>query len=256
MSQHANASGQRRQRAIAPIALPVPSPLAVLFILTAITLLTFAVADIRQSARFADIFLVATRLEQSEQVSSETLARTAADTDTIVSGDYCRSDIVMAGTTLVLNRLDTANEITGYEAWSKAADHAERYMRHAVSCMPTESNLWLRLAIVRAVIAQEPKSTARLMAMSARLAPADELALLARLYFWNHLNATTLENAQTTVESDVSLLLKLGDSRRVAPALARISPALLPYVKQAGTQLAASKKGSLTWFGFNPDKLP
>ncbi|MBW9055953.1 hypothetical protein [Rhizobium mesosinicum] len=256
MSHHVNASRQTRRRSAAPIALPIPSPLGLLFILTAVTLLTFAVADIRQSARFADIFLVATRLEQSEQVSPETLARTAADTDTIVSGDYCRSDIVMAGTTLVLDRLDTANEITGYEAWAKAADDAERYMRHAVSCMPTESNLWLRLAVVRAVIAQEPKSIARLMTMSARLAPADEFALLARLYFWNHLNVTTLKNAQTTVESDVSLLLKLGDSRRVAPALTRISSALLPYVKQAGTQLPASKKGSLTWFGFNPDKLP
>lgn len=256
MSQHAKAGGQTRRRATAPFALSLPSPLSILFSLTAIALLAFAVTDIRQSARFADIFLVAERLEQSGQISPETVARTAANTDAIVSGDYCRSDIVMAGTTLVLNRLDTASEITGYEAWAKAADDAERYMRHAVSCMPTDSNLWLRLAIVRAVIAQEPKSIARLMTMSARLAPADELALLARVYFWNHLNVATLENARTTVESDVRLLLKLGDSRKVAPALTRISAALLPYVKQAATQLPANKKGSLTWFGFNPDKLP
>jgi hypothetical protein len=256
MSQRAKASGQTRRRATAPVALSLPSPLSILFSLTAIALLAFAVTDIRQSARFADIFLVAERLEQSGQISPETIARTAANTDIIVSGDYCRSDIVMAGTTLVLNRLDTANEITGYDAWAKAADDAERYIRHAVSCLPTDSNLWLRLAIVRAVIAQEPKSIARLMTMSARLAPADELALLARVYFWNHLNVATLENARTTVESDVSLLLKLGDSRKVAPALTRISAALLPYVKQASKQLPANKKGSLTWFGFNPDKLP
>ncbi|XAZ20975.1 hypothetical protein LVY75_03150 (plasmid) [Sinorhizobium sp. B11] len=256
MSQRAKASGQTRRRATARVALSVPSPLSVLFSLTVIALLAFAIADIRQSARFADIFLVAERLEQSGQISPETLARTAADTDTIVSGDYCRSDIVMAGTTLVLNRLDTANEITGYEAWAKAADDAERYMRHAVSCTPSDSNLWLRLAIVRAVIAQEPKAISRLMTMSARLAPSDELALLARFYFWNHLNITTLENARTTVESDVSLLLRLGDSRKVAPALTAISPALLPYVKQAAVELPANKKGSLTWFGFDPDKLP
>jgi hypothetical protein len=224
--------------------------------LTAIALLAFAIGNIRQSARFADVFLVAERLEQSEQVGPDTLARTAANTDTIVSGDYCRSDIVMAGTTLVLNRLDTSNEITSYEAWAKAADDAERYMRHAVSCMPTDSNLWLRLAIVRAVIAQEPKSIARLMTMSARLAPADELALLARVYFWNRLNVTTLDSARTTVESDVSLLLKLGDPRKVGPALTRIGAALLPYVKTAGSKLTSEKKSSLAWFGLNIDKLP
>ncbi|MDC9837285.1 hypothetical protein [Rhizobium binxianense] len=238
------------------IALSLPSPLSVLFLLTAVALIVFAVGDIRQSARFADIFLVAERLEQSEQISPDTVAKTAAGTDTIVSGDYCRSDIVMAGTTLVLNRLDAANEITGYQAWAKAADDAERYMRHAVSCMPTESNLWLRLAIVRAVIVQEPKSIARLMTMSARLAPVDEVALLARLYFWNRLNITTLDNARTSVESDVNLLLKLGDPRKVGPALTGISAALLPYVKASGSKLSSERKSSLAWFGLNIDKLP
>ncbi|MGW9950551.1 hypothetical protein J2W92_005913 [Rhizobium leguminosarum] len=238
------------------IALSLPSPLSVLFLLTAVALIVFAVVDIRQSARFADIFLVAERLELSEQISPDTVAKTAAGTDTIVSGDYCRSDIVMAGTTLVLNRLDAANEITGYQAWAKAADDAERYMRHAVSCMPTESNLWLRLAIVRAVIVQEPKSIARLMTMSARLAPVDEVALLARLYFWNRLNITTLDNARTSVESDVNLLLKLGDPRKVGPALTRINAALLPYVKTAGSKLTSERKSSLAWFGVNIDKLP
>lgn len=256
MWQRARVSGHAQQRVLTRAALSLPSPLSVLFLLTAVALLIFAIADIRQSARFADIFLVAERLEQSEQVSLETLIKTAAKTDAIVSGDYCRSDIVMAGTTLVLNRLDAANEITGYDAWVKAADDAESYMRHAVSCMPTESNLWLRLAIVRAIIVQEPKAIARLLNMSARLAPADEFALLARLYFWNRLNATTLENAHLAVESDVSLLLKLGDSRKVGPALTGISPALLPYVKTAGAKLTAERKTSLAWFGLNLDKLP
>ncbi|MGO7335807.1 hypothetical protein [Rhizobium leguminosarum] len=256
MPQRTKTSRTTQQRETAPTALSLPSPLSVLFVLTAIAFLAFAIADIKQSARFADIFLVAERLEQSEQVSPDTLARTAAITDTIVSGDYCRSDIVMAGTTLVLNRLDTANEITGYEAWARAADDAERYMRHAVSCMPSESNLWLRLAVVRAVIAQEPKSIARLMTTSTRLAPVDEVALLARLYFWNRLNITTLNNARTSVDSDVNLLLKLGDPRKVGPALTRISAALLPYVKTAGSKLSSERKSSLAWFGVNIGKLP
>jgi len=256
MSQRARASGQARPRGLVWTAFSAPSAPSVLFLLTAVALLVFAVNDIRQSARFADVFLIAERLEQSEQVSPETLAKTAANADDIVSGDYCRSDIIMAGTTLVLNRLDVANEITGYDAWVKAADDAERYMRHAVTCMPTESNLWLRLAIVRAVIVQEPTATARLMNMSAWLAPADEVALLARLYFWNRLNVTTLENARTSVESDMNLLLKLGDPRKVGPALTRISPALLPYVKAAGAKLTSEKKSSLAWFGLNLDKLP
>ncbi len=256
MSQRSKANGQTRRKTFAPIALSLPSPLSVLFLLTAVSLLVFAIVDIGESARFANIFLVAERLEQAEQVSAETLAKTAASTDGIVSGDYCRSDIVMAGTTLVLKRLDAANEISGYAAWVKAADDAERYMRHAVACVPGDSNLWLRLAAVRAVIAQEPKSTAGLLTMSARLAPADEVALLARLYFWNRLNVTTLDNARASVESDVKRLLELGDPRKVGPALTKVSAALLPYVKTEGSQLSSERKSSLAWFGLNIDKLP
>lgn len=250
MSQRAKASGQSRWGVTHSIGLSLPSsPPSVLFFLTALGLLFFAVADIRQSARFADVFLVAERLERSGQVSPETLARTAANAEAIVSGDYCRSDIVMAGTTLVLNRLDTANEITGYDAWLKASDEAERYMRHAVSCMPTESNLWLRLAMVRAVIVQEPRAVARLITMSASLAPADEIALLARVYFWNRLHAATLEEARTSVEGDVNLLLEFGDPHRVGPALAVISPALHPYVEDAGAKLPPDRKTLLLSFG-------
>lgn len=256
MSQRVRASGQARQRVDSQPTLSIPSALSVLFILTAVALLIFSVANIRQSARFADIFIVAERLELSDQVSQETLTRTAAGIDSIISEDYCRSDIVMAGATLALNRLDAANEITGYDAWAKAADDAERYMRHAVSCMPTDSNLWLRLAIVRAVISQEPKATARLITLSAWLAPADEVSLLARLYFWNRLNEATLEEARTSVESDVELLLRLGDPQKVGPALSAISPALLPYVKAIAPKLTAEKKGKLAWFGLDIDKLP
>lgn len=249
MSQRANANGRTQQGAAVKIGFPLPSPLSLLFFVTAIALLIFAVSDIRQSARFADVFLVAERLEQSGQVSPETLTKTTAMTDMIVSGDYCRSDIVMAGTTLVLNRLDTADEITGYDAWLRASDGAERFMRHAVSCMPTESNLWLRLAMVRSVIVQEPKAIARFVDMSARLAPADEVALLARVYFWNRLHAATLEAARKSLQGDVNLLLALGDPHEVGRSLAVISPALLPFVKEAGAKLPPDRKALLLAFG-------
>ncbi|MBB4526541.1 UNVERIFIED_ORG: hypothetical protein M2435_006612 [Rhizobium sophorae] len=245
MSHRANTIRQTRRGGTGPTALSLPSLLSVLFLLTSSALLVFAVADIRQSAQFADIFLVAKRLEQSGKVSPEILARTAANTDAIVSGDYCRSDIVMAGATLVLTRLDTANQITDYNAWVRASNEAERYMRHAVSCMPTESNLWLRLAIVRAVIVQEPRAIARLMIESAWLAPVDEVALSARVYFWNRLHQATLEEARTSVESDISLFLKFEDPRKVGLVLAVVSPALQPYIEEAGSKLPPDRKAVL-----------
>ncbi len=256
MSKRASAGGRTGLSATCSTALPRLSPLTASFSFVAVALLVFAVLNIEQSARFADVFLVAERLEQSGKVSAETLEKTANKADLIVRGGYCRSDIVMAGTTLVLNRLDIRNEITDYGAWAKAAEEAEEYMRHAVSCMPTESNLWLRLAAVRAVIVQEPRAIARLMTMSSTLAPADENALIARLYFWNHLNGTTLKNAQTSVERDLRVLMKFGNTQKIGVALRAISAALVPYLKEAGTRLTPERKASLTWFGLNLDELP
>jgi hypothetical protein len=226
------------------------------FLVVTTGLLFLALQELRQSARFADLFVVAERIEHSGEVGSTTLARTAADAESAAAEGYCRSDIVLAGTTVMLRRLDATDQVADYEAWLQALRSAQAYVEHALSCLPADSNLWLRLAVLRAVGAEDPKSTARLMSESVKLAPADQMTMLARLGFWNRFSARTLEEARPAVESDVGLLFSLGEPGKIVAALPKISGPLLPFVKEAAAALPPERRLLFAQAGLNLDRLP
>jgi hypothetical protein len=215
------------------------------FVLSATVLLILAYFELRQAVNFADLFVVAERIEQSEPVSDRNLTSAYLQSERIIGEDVCRSDIVMAGATVVLADFDNKNEITDYETWSRALSLAERYFSHAISCMPTSSNFWLRLAVLRAVTAEEPEETARLMGIATRLAPADQFSILARVYFWNHLSGPTLERAATDVTDDLRLLFRLGESPKIAAVLPTLSTHLFPYARDALKDLSLERRTRL-----------
>ncbi|MBP2444496.1 hypothetical protein JOH51_001935 [Rhizobium leguminosarum] len=144
----------------------------------------------------------------------------------MVDGQHCRSDIVAPGVTLVLAQLDRQNINLDYDAWAAAASGARHFLQHALSCMPTNSNFWLRLAAVQSVIAEEPLSMAGMMKLA--LAPHDESMILTRFYFWNDFTDATLSAAKTALNSDLTTMLKLGDRCRVNATIKVISPQLRP----------------------------
>ncbi|MGO8506569.1 hypothetical protein AB9F35_34980, partial [Rhizobium leguminosarum] len=81
----------------------------------------------------------------------------------------------------------------------------------ALSCMPTNSNFWLRLAAVQSTIAEEQDSIAGMMKRSVELAPYDQVMILTRFYFWNDLTDATLAAEERALESDLMTMLKRGD---------------------------------------------
>lgn len=227
----------------------------IFFLQVAALLVLLAYWEVSQSARFANVFVIADRIEKSTQANSINLSRTLADTDTIVSNGYCRSDILMAGATIVLQHFDDTDEIADYQAWSKALISNEQFFRHAISCMPSNSNFWLRLAMIRAVQAEDPSDIARLMSVSVKLAPADQFSLLARLYFWNHLSAATLEKAANDLRSDLHILFDRGDPKQIAAALPAMSEALRPYIKERTADMSEERKRDFRWVGFDINAL-
>lgn len=226
------------------------------FLFVMVGLLFLATQELRQSARFADLFIVAERIEHAGQVSPATLARMAGDAQNAATEGYCRSDIVLAGTTVMLRRLDETDQVTDYLTWLQALRSAQAYVEHALSCLPADSNLWLRLAVLRAVGAEDPKGTAQLMSESVRLAPADQITMLARLFFWNRFTARTLEAARPAVESDVNLLFSLGEPQEIAATLPTIGRPLLPFIRKAAAMLPTDRKLLFARAGLNLDRLP
>ncbi|WP_064684889.1 hypothetical protein [Rhizobium bangladeshense] len=204
------------------------SPARIVFLIVTAVFAVLAGRDLYASIRTASISIVAERIERGDTVTNEIAARYAARAIAVVDGHYCRSDIVAAGVTLVLAQLDRQSVNGNYDAWVAAASNARRYLRHALSCMPTNSNFWLRLAAVQSTIAEEPLAIAEMMKRSVALAPYDESIVLTRFYFWNDFTDATLSAASSAVDGDLTTMLKLGDRCRVNATMKAISPQLRP----------------------------
>ncbi|AUW44013.1 hypothetical protein [Rhizobium leguminosarum] len=207
------------------------------FVIVTVVFVVLAGRELYASIRTASISIVAERIERGETVADDVVTKYASRSVDVVDGQYCRSDIVAAGVTLVLAQLDRQNVNVNYDAWAAAASSARQYLRYALSCMPTNSNFWLRLAAVQSTIAEEPVAIAGMMKRSVVLAPYDEVMILTRFYFWNDFTDATLAAAKSALDSDLTTMLKLGDRCRVNATIREISPQLRPIFDPAWTSV-------------------
>ncbi|MDH6201862.1 MULTISPECIES: hypothetical protein [Rhizobium] len=216
---------------------PFVSVTRIAFVIVTVVFVVLAGRELYASIRTASISIVAERIERGETVADDVVAKYASRSVDVVDGHYCRSDIVAAGVTLVLAQLDRQNVNINYDGWAAAASSARQYLRHALSCMPTNSNFWLRLAAVQSTIAEEPVSIAGMMKRSVVLAPHDQVMILTRFYFWNDFTDATLAAAKRALDSDLMTMLKRGDRCRVNAAIKEISPQLRPIFDQTWTSV-------------------
>ncbi|MGR9247468.1 MULTISPECIES: hypothetical protein [Rhizobium] len=216
---------------------PFVSVTRIAFVIVTVVFVVLAGRELYASIRTASISIVAERIERGETVADDVVAKYASRSVDVVDGHYCRSDIVAAGVTLVLAQLDRQNVNINYDGWAAAASSARQYLRHALSCMPTNSNFWLRLAAVQSTIAEEPVSIAGMMKRSVVLAPHDQVMILTRFYFWNDFTDATLAAAKSALDSDLMTMLKRGDRCRVNATIKEISPQLRPIFDQTWTSV-------------------
>ena len=209
----------------------------IVFVIVTAIFAALAGRELYASIRAASISIVAERIERGETVADDVVTKYASRSVDVVDGHYCRSDIVAAGVTLVLAQLDRQNVNVNYDAWAAAASSARQYLRYALSCMPTNSNFWLRLAAVQSIIAEEPAAVAGMMKRSVVLAPHDQVMILTRFYFWNDFTDATLAAARNALDSDLMTMLKLGDRCRVNATIKEISPQLRPIFDRTWTSV-------------------
>lgn len=217
--------------------------------------LVLAMFELQVAARFSDMSLVSERIELGLDVRPATVQIGADEADEVRDIGACRSDIVLAGSRAVLQRVDISNGATDYAGWWASLVAAEKYLRHALGCLPADGNLWLRYAAIDATIAEGPAKAARLMAISAKFSPADQSDLLARVYFWNRLSAETLQEGAETVRHDVKLVLEQAIAANIAKILPTYSDALLPYLAEAAKELSTQRRADLAWHGVDVKSL-
>jgi hypothetical protein len=215
-----------------------------------------AALQLRQTAHFGSLFPIAERLETGVPVPTGLLRKYADLASEIVAGGYCRSDIVMAGATVILADLDRQNQSADYDGWASAFERGDRYFRHAVSCTPTNGNYWLRLALIRRAVAERPEELAALMRQSVLVAPAEQDTIIGRFSFWNVAGVASLDASKPSVMSDIKNILMYGNAFLIVPGITPVGRNLAPYFREASPSIPAARLAAFKKAGLDLSSLP
>ncbi len=210
--------------------------------------------DLWSSYRAADVFYLSRLINRGGKVAPEVVSAYAIKANGLVEGNVCRSDIVNANLTLILEDLARQNSFSDFDRWADRMQAADRFLVHAISCFPTNGNFWIRLAMVRFVSAEEPEELARLMTTSQWFAPAEKKVLTMRLELWRRVSALTLANADDAVRQDVLTALNHLPPREVVTLLSKpLSDAFRIYLVDAMETLGRDRRKRLENAGLRFD---
>jgi hypothetical protein len=165
--------------------------------------------------------------------------------------ETCNGLVLRASLTVLLAHLDRADRTSDYEAWAQRHGAAERQVSHALTCLPADGNLWLRLAMLRQAAGEVPSDQAALMALAQQRTPAERRQLVGRLAQWNRLSPATLALAREDAVSDVRNGLNFLAPDDVGLALAAPSPAMLGLIREVLPLVPAERREALRKSGLD-----
>lgn len=175
---------------------------AAIVMAASLLVLNYAFKEAWASSRFANVVSIANDIDTYGSVSSETLLASMDTLSIIADDNICRSDIVRAGMSLILKDLDYRYQSEDVTSRSNGLIFAERYLRHALKCLPVDGNVWLRFAMVRYARTSNLDELAQLISMSQQLAPAEENIILGRFTLWNSAPAQLRQEAAAAYTAD------------------------------------------------------
>lgn len=164
----------------------------------------------------------------------------------------CNGEVLRSTLTVLLAHLDRADRESAYEVWAQRLGSAEKQVGHALSCLPADGNLWLRLAMLRQAGGEVPGEQAALMALAQQLAPSERRQLVGRLAQWNRLSSATLVLARDEVIADVRNGLNFLDVPDIRTALRVPSTAILGIIREtlplvSGVRRKVLESGGFDW---------
>ena len=160
-----------------------------------------------QTDRHTDLLQIGRLIAGDKPVSALLVANARGDIQHLVNDGLCRNDLLAAGLKATLKDLDFQNSYSNYEAWSLQMMSADRFLTHALSCRPTDGDLWVRLAMVRWSVGELSEEQALLMRMSQQYAPAEQNIIRARFVQWGRLSEASLKELTTEFFSDIQVVL-------------------------------------------------
>lgn len=215
--------------------------------------LWIAITELETSRHFGPMIRLAALIRQELPVDRTAVEHYTAEVGSIIEAGICRADVLRAGLTLTLRDLDRQDSTSDYEAWRHAFEKAGRFIDHALSCTPTDGNLWLRSAMMHQAIGENPLELAGLLRASVQFAPAEMSVLTARVQVWNTAQPETLALARSSLERDLATVLEYARPAAVVAILSNPSPALTPYLRTALRRISPARRENLAAAGLALD---
>ena len=206
-----------------------PVLLGILIAFSALALWLSAV-QISRMVRFGALPRMAYLLESGHIADKTSLDALLPAVEELRSTGICQSMFVKSGLTVLLASLSLEDQDADYNGWAAGVERAEAFARYTLGCMPTNGSVWLRLAMLRQVVSEQPREILELMRHSQAYAPAEAQVLAGRYALYNRLTASTLEQLSGIVTTDLQIVCsKSGDV--VRDKLAAPSSAVLRIVR-------------------------
>lgn len=175
-------------------------------LILSVFVLSVAAQAFSETRRFSDVVALARIADDKSGLAHDLLAKTVDGLHPVVAEKICRSDIVKAGLRLVLADLDANGQDATSEAGTARLGFAESYIRHALSCLPANGDVWLRLAMVRSLRDASPMEIAVLMNFSQLYGPADANLIRGRFVMWQQFPKDTLPQADAARNADTAVV--------------------------------------------------
>ena len=217
--------------------------------------LALAITTLYQSNKRAALLQIGRLIADNEPVSAQGVASERGDIQSLVADGRCREDLLAAGLRTTLKDLDFQNSYTDYEAWSQQMISADRFLTHALSCRPTDGDLWARLAMVRWSVVEISEEQALLMRMSHQYAPAEQSIIRARLVQWSRLSEASLKALESELSSDIQVMLLQFPTKEVATTINSGSAQFKTAVSKAALIIPQTRQDQITKAGARLDAL-
>lgn len=202
--------------------------------------LWLSAVQISRMARFGVLPQAAYRIDSGVAVEKAAITALVPVAEELRATGVCQAIFVKSGFTVELAALDLEDQTANYAAWATALDRAEIFARHALGCLPTNGNFWLRFAMLRQAVGEQPNELLELVRNSQAYAPAEAEVVAGRYAFYNRLTGGTLTLLSDIIAKDIGVICSESGStvrERLAapsPAVDRIVRSIAPRCALAG----------------------
>lgn len=211
----------------------------------------FAFVDLSTTASYGPYIALDSLMKRNQTVSAAAVSEYAKRLSKLP--ETCRTDVwnsVIAVATRNVRQEETSLD---RQTWIAALRLMDPLLRTALGCMPTNGQIWARLAVVQWLLGGSGDEQVTLLVTSQAYAPNELQALELRMVQWRRVTPYVLQRTQNAMRSDIRAVLTYAPSKIVAEFLANIPDSMAPVVKDEFALITPERKAKLGEDGFSLD---